>query len=143
MSAKSQMQVSEMKFMQKIKKVTMFDKHRNTTIRESLNIQSLFLRIEISQLRWLGHVSRMPHEWLPKQTLYAEVSGKMQIGRPRTRWLDFIEDRDWNRLGLHPSKTQSVMVGRELRRLNLELLPPQPFRKSGRRKRKPSLCRLL
>ena len=76
----SQVQASEMRFLQKIKGVTTFDKHRNTVIRESLDIQSLLLRIERSQLRWFGHVSRMPHERHPKQTLYAELSGKRPAG---------------------------------------------------------------
>ena len=48
----------------------MFDKIRNTAIQESLNIELLLFRIERSQLRWLGHVGRMPQEHLPKQTLY-------------------------------------------------------------------------
>ena len=76
------MQASVMRFLQKIKGVTMFAKHRNTAIRESLDIESLLLRIEISQLRWFGHVSRMPHERLPNQTLYVKVSGKRLVGRP-------------------------------------------------------------
>ena len=67
----SQMQVSEMRFLRKIKGVTMLDKHCNTAIHESLDIKSLLLRIKRSQLRWFGYVSRMPHEQLPKQTLYA------------------------------------------------------------------------
>ena len=86
-------------------------------------------RIERSQLRWFGHVSRMPHEWLLRQTLYAEVTGKRPVGRPRTRWLDYIEDLGWNRVGLHLSEMQSVLVDREVWRLNLELLPPQLSRK--------------
>ena len=48
---RSQMQSSEMRFLQKIKRDTMFDKHRNTAIRESLNIESLLLRIKRSQFR--------------------------------------------------------------------------------------------
>ena len=51
----------------------MFDKHCNTAIRESFDIASLLLRIERSQFRWFGHVSRMPHQRLPWQTLFAEV----------------------------------------------------------------------
>ena len=54
------MQAYEMRVLQKIKEVTMYNKHRNTAIREYLNIMSLLLRIEKSQLRWFGHVSRIP-----------------------------------------------------------------------------------
>ena len=63
----------------------MFDEHRKTAIRESLDIESLLLRIERSQLLWFGHVSRTPHERLPKQTLNAKVIGKRPVGRPRAR----------------------------------------------------------
>ena len=38
---RSQMQASEMRFLRKIKGVTMFDKHRNNTIQESLDVKSL------------------------------------------------------------------------------------------------------
>ena len=65
----------------------MIEKVRNTAIRESLEIESL---IEKCQLRWFGDVSRMPREWLPKQTLYAEVNGKRLVGRPQ-KWLDYMD----------------------------------------------------
>ena len=126
---RSQMQASEMRFWQKIK--GLFDKLRNTAIRESLNIVSLLFRIVRPQLRWFGQVSRMPHERLPKQTLHDEVSGKMSVERPRTRWLDHIEDLGWNRLGHHLSEMQSVLVDREVWQLNLELLPQKFLRKCG------------
>ena len=125
-----QMQASEMRFSQKIKKVT-FEKHRSTAIRESFNIDSLLFPIERFQLRWFGHVSRMTQERLLKQTLYAEVSGKRPVGRPRIRWFNYIEDLGWNRLGLCPSEMQSVLVDQEMWGLNLKLLPQQPSRKSG------------
>ena len=52
---RSQTQVFEMRFLQKIKCVTMFDKLRNTdAIEESVNIELLLLRIERTQLRWLA-----------------------------------------------------------------------------------------
>ena len=100
-------------------------------IRKSLNIEPLLLRIERSQLRWFGHVSRMPQERLPKQALLAKANGRRSVGRPRTRWTDYIEDLGWNRLGIRPSEMMEVMEDREVWRLNLELLPPQPSRKSG------------
>ena len=109
----------------------MFDKVFNTTTRESLNIESLLLRIEKSRLRWFGQVSRMPQEQLPKQTLYAEVSEKRPVGRTRTKWFDYIEDLGWNRLGLHPREVRSVLVDREVWRLNLELLPSQSSKTTG------------
>ena len=64
---RSQVQASEMRFLRRIEGVTLFNKVRNSEIRKSLNIEPLLLRIERSQLRWFGHVSRMPQERLPKQ----------------------------------------------------------------------------
>ena len=128
---RSQVQASEMRFLRRIEGVTLFNKVRSSEIRKSLNIEPLLLRIERSQLRWFGHVSRMPQERLPKQALHAKANGRRPVGRPRTRWTDYIEDLGWNRLGLRPSEMMEVMEDHEVWRLNLELLPPQPSRKSG------------
>ena len=107
-----------------IEGVTLFNKVRSSEIRKSLNIEPLLFRIERSQLRWFGHVSRMPQERLPKQALLAKANGRRPVGRPRTRWTDYVEDLGWNRLGLRPSEMMEVMEDREVWRLNLELLPP-------------------
>ena len=128
---RSQVQASEMKFLRRIEGVTLFNKVRSSEIRKSLNIQPLLLQIERYQLRWFGHVSRMPQERLPKQVLLAKANGRRPVGRPRTRWTDHIEDLGWNRFGLRPSKMMEVIEDREVWRLNLELLPPQPSPKSG------------
>ena len=88
----SQVQASDMRFLRRIKGVTLFNKVRSFEIRKSLNIEQLLLRIERSQLRWFGHVSRMPQERLPKQALLAKANGQRPVGRPRTRWTDYIED---------------------------------------------------
>ena len=63
---RSQVQASEMSLLQKIEGVTLFNKVRSSEIRKSLNTEPLLLRIERSQLRWFGYVSRMPQEKLPK-----------------------------------------------------------------------------
>ena len=73
---RSQVQGSEMRFLRKIGGVTLFNKVRSSEIRKSLNIEPLLLRIERSQLRWFGHVSRMPQERLPKQALLAKANGR-------------------------------------------------------------------
>ena len=130
---RSQVQASEMRFLRRIGGVTLFNKVRSSDIRKSLNIEPLLLRIERSQLRWFGHVSRMPQERLPKQALLAKASGRRPVGRPRTRWTDYIEDLGWNCLGLRPSEMMEVMEDREVWRLNLQ---PQSSRKSGNEERR-------
>ena len=57
---RSQEQASEMRFLRRIEEVTLFNKVRSSEIRIPLNIESLLLRIDRSQLRWFGHASRMP-----------------------------------------------------------------------------------
>jgi len=65
-----------MRFLRRIEGVTLFNKVCSSEIQKSLNIESLLLRIERSQLRWFGHVNRIPQERLPKQALLAKVKGK-------------------------------------------------------------------
>ena len=130
-----QVQASEMRFSQRIEGVMLFNKVRSSEIRKSLNIEPLLFRIERSQLKWFGRVSRMPQERRPKQALLAKANGRRPVGRLRTRWTDYIEDLVWNYLGLHPSETVEVVEDREVWRLNFELLPSQLSRKSGQRRR--------
>jgi len=46
----------------------------------------------------------MPQERLYKQAIIAKIKGKRPVGRPRTRWQDYIQDLEWNRLEVQPSK---------------------------------------
>ena len=80
----SQEQAFKMKFFRRIEGVILFNKVRSSEIRKSLNIEPLLLRIKRSQLRWFGHVSRMPQERLPKQVLLAKANGRKLVGRPKT-----------------------------------------------------------
>ena len=90
----------------------------------------------------------MPQERLPKQALLAKVNGRRPVGRPRTRWANYIEDLGWNRSGLHPTKMMNVMEDREAWRPNLELLLPQPTQLTEKRamkkeERMKKICLLL
>ena len=109
---------------------------RCSEIRKHLNIEPLLLRIERSQLRWFGHVSRMPQERLPKQALLAKANWRRPVGRPRTTWTNYIVDLGWNCLGLHPNEMMDVMENHEVWLLNLDLLPLQRSRKSGNEERR-------
>ena len=69
----------------------------------------------------------MPLKRFPKQTLLAKVNGKTLV---KTRWINYIEDLEWNRLVLHLSEMMEVMENCEVWRLNLKLLSLQSSRKS-------------
>ena len=56
---RSRVHAAEMEFLRRISGLTLSDKVKSADIRESLNIESLLLRLERSQLRWYGHVTRM------------------------------------------------------------------------------------
>ena len=132
---------SKMRFLLRIQRVTLFNRMRSSEVRKSLNIEPLLLRIETFQPRCFGHVNRMPQERLPKQALLAKANSRRPVGQLRTRWTNGFEDLGWNRLGLYPSEMMDVMEDREVWRLNLQLLPPQPSRKSRQwRKKKEGLC---
>ena len=78
----------------------------------------------------------MPHERLPKQALLAQANGRRPVGRPRTRWTNYIEDLGWNRLGLYPSGVKDVMKDRKVWRLNQAAVPATLTEKRQLRKKK-------
>ena len=90
----SQVRASEMSILRQTEGVTLFNKVCSFEIRKSPNIEPLLLGTERSQLRWFGHVSRMLQERLPKQALLAKANGKRPVGRPRTKWTDYLKDLD-------------------------------------------------
>ena len=92
-----------MGFLRRISRLTLLDKVKSADIYESLNIESLLLRLERSQLRWYGHVTRISLERTAKKLLCSTPIGRKPRGRPRTRWLDYVEDLSWCRLGI-PAK---------------------------------------
>ena len=83
-------QASEIRFLQKLKGITLFNKVRISEIRKFLNIEPLLRLFESFQLRWFGHVSRMPQERLLKQALLAKANGRRPFGQPKTRRTNYI-----------------------------------------------------
>ena len=84
-----------MGFLRRISGLTLLDKVKSADIRESLNIESLLLRLERSQLRWYGHVTRMSQERTAKKLLCSTPIRRRPTGRPRTRWRDYV-DLSWS-----------------------------------------------
>jgi len=77
---RSQVETSEIRFLQRIERITLVNKTQSSEIRKSLNIDPLLLRIERLQLRWFGLVSRMPQKRLLKQALLAKIKRKRSMG---------------------------------------------------------------
>ena len=97
---RSRIRAAEMRFLRRAAGLTLRDRIRSSTIRESLKAESLLLHIERSQLRWLGHVLRMPRERLAHQVFEAMPQGKRPVGRPRLTWRNYIARLCQERLGL-------------------------------------------
>ncbi|TWW62414.1 hypothetical protein D4764_04G0010610 [Takifugu flavidus] len=94
--------------------------------REELGVESLLLRVERSQMGWLGHLVRMPPGRLPGEVFRACPSGRRPPGRPRTRWRDYVSRLAWERLGIPPDELEEVAGEREVWASLLRLLPPRP-----------------
>ncbi|KAI3369206.1 hypothetical protein L3Q82_007445 [Scortum barcoo] len=101
---------------------------RSSVTREELGgVEPLLLHIERSQLRWLGHLFRMPPGLrLPREVFQACPTGRRPRGRPRTRWRDYVSQLAWERLGVPLEELEEVSGVREVWASLLRLLPPRP-----------------
>ena len=55
-------------------------------------MQSVHTLLKLAQLRWTGHVARMPDERLPKKILYGELQvGKRSDGGQKKRYKDTLK----------------------------------------------------
>ena len=122
----------EMKFVRPACGFTLRDEKRNTELRDMLGVTApLVLRIERSQLRWLGHVMRMEESRLPKQILFANFSGRRPPGGPRKRFLDAQKEL-LRRLKLTFDDAQRILSREDARPKWSELcntLPPRVLMK--------------
>ncbi|KAI3355014.1 hypothetical protein L3Q82_004559 [Scortum barcoo] len=79
-----------MSFLRRVAGRSLRDRVRSSVTREELGVEPLLLRIERSQLRWLGHLFRMPPGRLPREVFQACPTGRRPRGRPRTRWRNYV-----------------------------------------------------
>ncbi|KAI3362770.1 hypothetical protein L3Q82_001822 [Scortum barcoo] len=87
---RSRIQAAEMSFLRRVAGRSLRDRVRSSVTREELGVEPLLLHIERSQLRWLGHLFRMPPGRLPREVFQACPTGRRPRGRPRTRWRDYV-----------------------------------------------------
>src|SRR5699024_9506420 len=77
---------------------------RYTDIREALSIEPLHFMVEKQQLRWYGHVLRMPPERTARKVLLTIPNERRPIGRPRATWIKQINGL-CRRAGIEPFET--------------------------------------
>ena len=123
---RSRIQAAEMSFLRRVAGLSLRDRVRSSDIRRELGVESLLLRVERSQLRWFGHLIRMPPGRLPLEVFQARPTGRRPRGRPRTRWRDYISRLAWERLGVPQNELESVAGEREAWVGLLGRLPPRP-----------------
>ncbi|KAK3527587.1 hypothetical protein QTP86_026892, partial [Hemibagrus guttatus] len=105
---RSRIQTAEMSFLRRVAGRSLRDRVRSSVTREELGVEPLLLHIERGQLRWLGHLFRMPPGCLPGEVFRACPTGKRPRGRPRTRWRDYVFRLAWERLGVPPEELEEV-----------------------------------
>ncbi|CAM4603447.1 unnamed protein product [Leuciscus chuanchicus] len=110
---RSRIQAAEMTFLRRVAGRSLRDRVRSSVTREELRVEPLLLHIERGQLRWLGHLFRMPPGRLPGKVFQACPTGRRPRGRPRTRWRDYVSRLAWERLSVPPEELEEVSRERE------------------------------
>jgi len=130
---RSRIQVAEMGFLRRESGLHLRDRVRSSVIREGLGVEPLLLCIDMSQMRWLRHLVRMPPGRLPGEVFQSCPTGRRPGGRPRTRRRDFVSRLAWKTLGVPLEELEEVARDRDVWISLLKLLLPQPdSRRSGR-----------
>jgi reverse transcriptase-like protein len=121
---------AEMDFVRAAMGVSRRDQWTNIELRRKFKLeQPLLVWAERSQLKWFGHVVRMSEDRLPRQLLFAIVTGKKYPGGRRKNWLQSLEE-PVTRCGLRNVKeAEATALDRRAWRATIKSLPPRPLAK--------------
>ena len=79
-------------WLRKLQKIRWQDNIPDTEVLKKAKMQSVHTLLKLAQLRWTGHVTRMPDERLPKKVLYGELQeGKRSQGGQKKRYKDTLK----------------------------------------------------
>ena len=68
------------------------DKIPDTEVLARAGLPSIHTLLKKLQLRWAGHVARIPDNWLPKKLLFGELQhGKCSLGGPKKHYKDTLK----------------------------------------------------
>ena len=84
--------------LRKLLKIKWQDRIPDTGALKRAGMQSVHTLLKLAQLRWTGHVTRIPDERLPKKILYGELQvGKRSHGGQKKRYKDTLKAlKDFN-----------------------------------------------
>ena len=98
---RKKLNVFEMRCLRGMIGVTRLDRVRNVAVRERTGVERVLAgRVDMSVLRWFGHMERMNEDRMVKKVLISEVNGNRARGRPRFRWMCCV-NRALNERGMN------------------------------------------
>ena len=78
--------------LRKLLKIKWQDRIPDTEVLKRTGMQSVHTLLKLAQLRWTGHVAKMPDERLPKKILYGKLQvGKCSHGGQKKRYKDTLK----------------------------------------------------
>ena len=117
--------------LRKLLKIKWQDRVPDTEVLKGAGMQSVHTLLKLVQLRWTGHVTRMPYKRLPKIILYGEQVGKRSHGGQKKRYKDTLKaslkdfnipTESWEHIAQHRTKWRGLIkrgAGKyEVKRIN-------------------------
>jgi GTP1/Obg family GTP-binding protein len=95
----------------------------NEALNTLLKGEDIVRFIKSQRIRWLGHVERMEDNTVLKRMLKGRLYSKKRKGRPRMRWLDYVES---NLKKMEVKGWNEEMMDREQWRLVVEEAKAHP-----------------
>ena len=104
--------------LRKLLKIKWQNRIPDTEVLKRAGMQSIHTLLKLAQLRWTGHVTRMPDERLPKKILYGELQvGKRSHGGQKKRYKDtlkaslkdFIPNESWEQIAQDCTKWRGLI----------------------------------
>ena len=91
-SDKRRIEAAEMKVLRPMAGYKLWDKKRTSDIREQLGIFNINDNLTQHKINWRERIQRMDDNRLPRKILNYKPEGRINIGRPITRWEDYFRE---------------------------------------------------
>uniref|UniRef100_A0A914XRT6 Uncharacterized protein n=1 Tax=Plectus sambesii TaxID=2011161 RepID=A0A914XRT6_9BILA len=86
------MKTTEMRMLRWMCGLTRLDRVRNEVVRRMVGVAEITGKMQEGRLRWFGHVTRRPEDYIGNITQKIEVEGRRPRGWPKKRWSDTVAE---------------------------------------------------